>query len=302
MRSPRLIHLGLMVGIVGFTVIHLVLVVLFPRTLVSMVVSTPAEEHFMKRVIDPAGVRAEIRSLERRRLIRAGLSLGSLGLLTGCDLSTQTGVDAALWAMMHIDDRVQAWLFDKDRLAPTFAAAEITQPYRFNAFYEDWQVRPVPTDWKLAVSGRVAEKAGWTVEQLRTMPQAEQITRHICIEGWSQIGQWSGVPLGAFLQRVGADLTAPYVSFKCFDGYSTSIDMASALQPQTILALDFLGQAVDAGVGRAGPAAHPGQARVQERQKRRGDRSHGSARRQGRLLGRPGLQLVFGVVALGRAG
>ena len=196
----------------------------------------------MKRVIDPAGVRAEIRSLERRRLIRAGLSLGSLGLLTGCDLSTQTGVDAALWAMMHIDDRVQAWLFDKDRLAPTFAAAEITQPYRFNAFYEDWQVRPVPTDWKLAVSGRVAEKAGWTVEQLRAMPQAEQITRHICIEGWSQIGQWSGVPLGAFLQRVGADLTAPYVSFKCFDGYSTSIDMASALQPQTILALDFLGK------------------------------------------------------------
>jgi DMSO/TMAO reductase YedYZ molybdopterin-dependent catalytic subunit len=71
------------------------------------------------------------------------------------------------------------------------------------------------------------------------LPQQGQITRHICIEGWSQIGQWSGVPLGAFLRRVGADLSAGYVSFKCFDGYSTSIDMASALQPQTILALDF---------------------------------------------------------------
>ena len=71
------------------------------------------------------------------------------------------------------------------------------------------------------------------------LPQQAQITRHICIEGWSQIGQWSGVPLGTFLRRVGADLSARYVNFKCFDGYSTSIDMASALQPQTILALDF---------------------------------------------------------------
>ncbi|MGI4797077.1 MAG: cytochrome b/b6 domain-containing protein, partial [Janthinobacterium lividum] len=42
----RLIHLGLMVAIVGFVVVHLVLVALFPRTLVSMVVSTPSgEEH-----------------------------------------------------------------------------------------------------------------------------------------------------------------------------------------------------------------------------------------------------------------
>jgi DMSO/TMAO reductase YedYZ molybdopterin-dependent catalytic subunit len=71
------------------------------------------------------------------------------------------------------------------------------------------------------------------------LPQQEQITRHICIEGWSQIGQWSGVPLSAFLHRVGADVSARYVNFKCFDGYSTAIDMASALQPQTILALDF---------------------------------------------------------------
>lgn len=72
-----------------------------------------------------------------------------------------------------------------------------------------------------------------------TLPQASQITRHICIEGWSQIGQWSGIPLRVFLERVGADLNSRYVAFKCFDGYSTSIDMASALHPQTILALDF---------------------------------------------------------------
>ncbi|CAI9122234.1 molybdopterin-dependent oxidoreductase [Brytella acorum] len=66
-----------------------------------------------------------------------------------------------------------------------------------------------------------------------------QITRHICVEGWSAIGEWSGVPLSMFLQRVGADLRAKYVSFRCFDDYSTSIDMATALHPQTILVLDY---------------------------------------------------------------
>jgi len=77
------------------------------------------------------------------------------------------------------------------------------------------------------------------------LPQESQITRHICIEGWSQIGQWSGVPLHVFLRHVGADLSARYVAFTCFDGYSTSIDMASALHPQTLLALDFDSQALE---------------------------------------------------------
>ncbi len=91
----------------------------------------------------------------------------------------------------------------------------------------------------LSVTRAGADKTAWTRRALRALPQAGQITRHICIEGWSQIGQWSGVPLRVFLRRVGADLRARYVDFTCFDGYSTSIDMASALHPQTILALDF---------------------------------------------------------------
>jgi DMSO/TMAO reductase YedYZ molybdopterin-dependent catalytic subunit len=118
----------------------------------------------------------------------------------------------------------------------------VTRPFRFNAFYEEWQVRETPLDWRLELSGLVDDKAPWTIDQLRALPRRTQVTRHICIEGWSQIGEWSGVPLHAFLRRIGADLTARYVAFKCFDGYSTSIDMPSALHPQTILALDFLGK------------------------------------------------------------
>ena len=67
------------------------------------------------------------------------------------------------------------------------------------------------------------------------MPQESQVTRHVCVEGWSMIGKWTGVPLRTFLARIGADTTAKYVGFECADGYYSSIDMASALHPQTFL-------------------------------------------------------------------
>jgi DMSO/TMAO reductase YedYZ molybdopterin-dependent catalytic subunit len=145
--------------------------------------------------------------------------------------------------MLRFDDAMQAKIFSKTRLAGTYPASAITTPFRFNAFYAEWQVPVVdPTQWRFSVSGLVADKSDWTLPALMALPQDTQITRHICIEGWSQIGQWRGVPLGLFLRRVGADIRARYVNFKCFDGYSTSIDMPSALHPQTLLALDFQDQ------------------------------------------------------------
>ena len=74
------------------------------------------------------------------------------------------------------------------------------------------------------------------------MTQVSQITRHICVEGWSAIGKWGGVPLGDFLRLIGADLNAQYLRIQCADGYYTSIDMATALHPQTLLALSYDGQ------------------------------------------------------------
>jgi hypothetical protein len=58
-----------------------------------------------------------------------GLSFGSLALLTGCDLSTHSGVDAGLWAMPRFDDRVQAALFNPQRLAETYPASAISRPF-----------------------------------------------------------------------------------------------------------------------------------------------------------------------------
>ena len=139
--------------------------------------------------VSAAEIAPEIAKLSRRGLLRNGLSLGSLALLTGCDLSTHSGVDAALWAMLRFNDRVQAALFNPQRLAETYPASAITRPFRFNAYYPIWETRMVPENWDLAVTGLVADKSPWTVDRLRGLPQQAQITRHICIEGWSQIGQ-----------------------------------------------------------------------------------------------------------------
>ena len=182
----------------------------------------------------------ELARIQRRMLLRQTFSLGALTMLTGCDLSSNDATDRALRAILRFDDRVQAALFNPSRLARTYPASRITHPFRFNAYYPEWQVRTVDADeWRLEVGGLVDSKAPWTLDQLRALPQESQITRHICVEGWSQIGQWSGVPLKTFLQHVGADLTAGYVNFRCFDDYWCGIDMPSALHPQTILALDF---------------------------------------------------------------
>jgi len=181
-----------------------------------------------------------LRDVPRRGLLRAGLSLGALAMLTGCDLQDGDHVDRVLWAMSRWNDRVQGWLFDPNRLARTYPASAITTPFPFNAFYPEDAVPEIDGEsWKLEVSGLVADRTPWTLSRLRGMTQESQITRHICIEGWSAIGQWSGVPFGQFLRRIGADTRARYVGFKCADRYYSSLDMATALHPQTILALDY---------------------------------------------------------------
>jgi DMSO/TMAO reductase YedYZ molybdopterin-dependent catalytic subunit len=190
--------------------------------------------------IKMAEMQPELAKLERRSSLRGGLSLGALTMLSGCDLSDGDAVDRALWAMSRFNDRVQAALFNPNRLAATFPASAITKPFPFNAYYAESEVRTVDTEaWRLELSGLIADKKPWSLAQLRTLPQESQITRHVCVEGWSAIGQWSGVPFRTCLERVGADTRARYVGFKCFDDYWTSIDMATALHPQTIMALDY---------------------------------------------------------------
>lgn len=176
----------------------------------------------------------------RRRFLRSSLTLGGLSLLTGCTLVDEDSAEAALTKISRLNDRAQAWLFDPNRLAPTYPDSMITRPFPFNAFYGEDDVREIDGDsFRLEVTGLVADKRAWSLPELQAMPQMDQVTRHICVEGWSAIGKWGGVSFASFLRRVGADLSAKYVGFKCADDYYTSIDMPTALHPQTLLTLSF---------------------------------------------------------------
>lgn len=191
--------------------------------------------------IDLRDFRPQLERLERRLFLKQGLSLGALTMLSGCTLKDDDAVDRLLFAMSRFNDRVQAALFDPGKLAPTYSAAEVKTPFPFNAFYEEALAPVIDGDaYRLELSGLIADKRPWSLRDLQALPQETQITRLVCVEGWSAIGQWRGAPLRHFLERVGADLTARYVGFRCADNYASSIDMPSALHPQTQLTLDFL--------------------------------------------------------------
>lgn len=201
-----------------------------------------------KRTIDQSVLEENknlVRALERRKVLRGALSLGALAMLTGCDVTNRESVQRVLKAASEWNDRAQALLFRPDHLAPTYSPAQVVKPPRFNAYYEVEQIVPVSAEnWKLELAGLIGKKKPWTARQIYELPEQEIIIRHICVEGWDYIGQWSGVNLRLFLERIGADLTAKYVAFRCADGYYESIDMATALHPQTLLATKYAGEPI----------------------------------------------------------
>ncbi len=176
----------------------------------------------------------------RRMFLRGAGSLGALTLLTGCDIVDSNAAEGVLRRISQFNDRVQAAIFQPNRLAPTYPESAITKPFPFNAYYSEDEAPEVNGEtYKLEVHGLVDNKKPWTLEELNQLPMERQITRHICVEGWSAIGSWTGIRLSEFLARIGADTRAKYVYFICAEGYSNTIDMPTALHPQTQMTLKF---------------------------------------------------------------
>jgi DMSO/TMAO reductase YedYZ molybdopterin-dependent catalytic subunit len=98
------------------------------------------------------------------------------------------------------------------------------------------------TDWRLSVEGRVGRPRTFSLAELKQLPSRTQITRHTCEEGWTAIGQWTGVPLSRVLDAVGIQPSARFVVFYSFDEWVDCIDMLDALHPQTILAYGMNGR------------------------------------------------------------
>lgn len=206
-----------------------------------MVKQTPRIKFDKKAIIKAA--ETELKDTSRRRFLGSTLTLGGLSMLTGCVLGDDVSIEAMLKKISQWNDGVQAAIFNPANLAPTYPESMMTRPFPFNAFYGVDDAPEVDgDDFELEVSGLVGNTKNWTLAELYALPQTSQVTRHICVEGWSAIGKWGGVTFSEFLKRIDADTTAKYVGFKCADDYYTSIDMPTALHPQTLLAFTYDGQ------------------------------------------------------------
>jgi DMSO/TMAO reductase YedYZ molybdopterin-dependent catalytic subunit len=186
----------------------------------------------------------------RRLFLRGAGSLGALTFLTGCDILDGNSAERVLRKISSFNDGAQALLFNPNKLAPTYPDSMITRPFPFNAYYSVDEAPEVDgASYKLIVGGLVENKKSWTLEELYALPQEKQVTRHICVEGWSAIGSWTGTRLSEFLKRIGADTRAKYVWFRCAEGYTTSIDMQTALHPQTQMTFKFDDQILPTRLG-----------------------------------------------------
>jgi DMSO/TMAO reductase YedYZ molybdopterin-dependent catalytic subunit len=145
--------------------------------------------------------------------------------------------------------------------AKLYREADVDRDFRTNGFdtpsdsLYDGLLKNGFASYALAVAGEVEHPQTFTLRELRALASLTQITRHDCVEGWSAIGQWGGVPLGAFLRFVRPTPKARYVVFRCFDRspdgdpYYESLDLVQAAHPQTLLALDLNGKPLDADHG-----------------------------------------------------
>ena len=186
--------------------------------------------------------------LTRRRLIRS-LAVGGSGLiLSGCDrIVASPSVQNVVGLGEGLTHRAQRVVINRSALAPEFAASDMSPSFRTNgntmpasdAYRAHADARFA--DWRLGVDGLVRRPQRLSLAQIRAMPARTQITRHDCVEGWSAIGKWTGLPLKLALDDAGVLPSARYVVFHCaddFDGdvYYESIELIDAYHPQTILA------------------------------------------------------------------
>lgn len=193
---------------------------------------------------------------------RRGALVGASGLLlSGCEKITAS---PTVREVLTLGEKAtlsgQRLVTDRNALAPEFTRADISPKFRMNGnrlpASPEYQAHMASNfaDWKLEIGGKVARPFSLTLAQLRAAPQRTQITRHDCVEGWSAIGEWTGVPLGLLLRQAQLSPSAQYIVFHCADDFSgvpyyESIDLIDAMHPQTILAHTMNRQPLPVGHG-----------------------------------------------------
>jgi DMSO/TMAO reductase YedYZ molybdopterin-dependent catalytic subunit len=149
--------------------------------------------------------------------------------------------------------RFSDWAGEKTnatRLSETFPDSRVApfKDFPYN-YYDVLDPEIDAASWTLTVDGEAARPGEYTIDQIKGLAKVTQNTRHICIEGWDVIGNFGGARLSDFLNLVGADKSARFIEVYCADDYYSSIDMASARHPQSLLCYEMYGKPLDAGHG-----------------------------------------------------
>ncbi len=189
------------------------------------------------KLVQPAMNARRFAQVSRRELLKVApvLVLGAFAIPRFQDSLLKKGLGFSDWA--------SARLFRRGHLAPTFADADLTpfEKFPINGYdVEDPGV--IFENWSLTVSGAVQKPADYKLEQIQALPRVRQNTRHICVEGWDVIGRFGGARLSDFLTMIGADTSARFITVACADDYYESLDMATALHPQTLLCYEMYDQ------------------------------------------------------------
>jgi DMSO/TMAO reductase YedYZ molybdopterin-dependent catalytic subunit len=140
--------------------------------------------------------------------------------------------------------------FRKDALAQTFPDSAVAPfaKFPYNSYLDDDPGMDLER-WSLTVEGAVARPGRFTLAQIQALPKVSQNTLHVCIEGWSVVGSFAGARVADLLRLAGADPRAQFLAVACGDDYETSLDMASACHPQSLLCYEMYGRPLDRGHG-----------------------------------------------------
>ena len=158
--------------------------------------------------------------------------------------------DRLVAAGVRFSDWASDVMFRSQHPAPTFSNAEVAPFAEFP--YNGYDVLDPEVDlekWTLKVEGDVQHPGEYKLAQIQALPKINQNTRHICVEGWDVIGSFGGTRISDLLKLVGANTGARFLEVECADDYYESIDMASALHPQSLLCYEMYGQPLDRGHG-----------------------------------------------------
>jgi DMSO/TMAO reductase YedYZ molybdopterin-dependent catalytic subunit len=207
--------------------------------------------------------------LARRNILRIALASVGTVILSACDrLSNSDAFVDVLKSAQHLNRSIHKMVPGRKAMAQEFAEADIAPNFRGNGTTQPdskkylAQMKDDFTSWRLEVSGLVENPMAFTLADLKGLPSRTQITRHDCVEGWSCIGKWKGVPLHQILAMVKPTAHAQYVVFRCADPmddveeddgqgevdpskdstYYESVDMDDAFHAQTILAYALNGK------------------------------------------------------------